>query len=215
MENRNVSKETEYEIENDKHENGGRVKPVRIFMLLLFSIFILFIVYIAATFIFVKNSSNEGTNSDDYFKGCSILEENCTDISCVFYNSCNGVQKECKIYDCGNEYGIFIKNFDDKIEKKKEAKPDTDAIAAEVDNCKGTMQILDQGCVDNGFQAKVQLTTKGECNVGAFVLTLQEYGNVQNEFESLGGGVYVVTSDRCGRAMKIGPVTVDGMYLEF
>ncbi|HEY5137814.1 MAG TPA: hypothetical protein VIJ25_00630, partial [Methylococcales bacterium] len=169
------------------------------------------------TRIFPDNSSdnNATLDSDVYFKDCTILKENCTDVSCIFYNSCDGVQKACTIYDCGTEYGIYIKHSDDKIETKKEAKPDAGAIAIQEDNCKGSMEILEQDCINNKFQAKVKITTKGECKIGSFVLSLQEYGNVQNASEPLGDGVYEVTADRCGTAIKIGPVTENGMFLEF
>lgn len=217
MKNKNIIEKTDYAIEDNDSNTDRRGRLNRAFAFWSFFVFASLLVFIGGVLVFTRDSPGSGINasSDGYFKDCSLLEENCRDISCTFYNSCNGTQKECKIYDCGDAYGVLIKNADDKIEVKKEAKPDADAIRTEEENCKGDMQILEQSCIDHRFQAKVKLITKGECNIGAFVLSLQEYGNVQNEFESLGDGSYVITTDRCGKAMKIGPVTKSGMYLEF
>lgn len=151
----------------------------------------------------------------DPLAGCAILEDNCRDVDCAFYNLCDGVQKQCQVYDCGKEYRIVKTDAEGRTETKNEPKSDADAIVAEQDSCRGEMHILEQGCVDDHFQARVRLQTQGECEIGYFVLTLKEFGNVQSESESLGDGSYLITTDRCGQATRIGPVTKDGMYLEF
>lgn len=206
---------------NDGGRSNAKAKLIWALLFLFCLILIFFLVYMMRTPAQEQNNPNNNSSkttsldSDSYFKDCKVLMENCTDVNCTFYNSCDGMQPECRIYDCGKEYGIFIKKADGKIETKTEAKPDVNAIAAEKDSCSGTMQIIEQKCVDNKFQAKIKLTTKGECKIGSFGVTMSEYGNVSSGFERQEDGTYVVTSDRCGTTTRIVPVTEDGMGLEF
>lgn len=192
---------------------GGKTGPLKIFMILFCSIFILLLVYVVGALVLMKN--NFGVNPDLFFSGCNVIEKNCTDAKCGFYNSCDGAQKQCRVYDCGDAYGIFVQKSDNSMQTKKEKKIDNKAVETRKDNCSGKMQILSQGCMKETFEAKVKIDTKGECNIGSFVLTLQEFGNVTNEFKRADDGTYVITADRCGVATRIVPVTDDGMSLQF
>jgi hypothetical protein len=151
---------------------------------------------------------------DPFFPDCSVLKDQCKDTDCSFYNSCDGAQKDCRIYDCGSEYGIFIRKSDGTIQTKKQAKPDTHAIETQSQACTGKLEILAQGCEAGKFRATVKVTTKDKCELGNFVVTLKELGNVSSEFQATGDGTYTVTVDRCGTLTRISPVTKDGMFLE-
>lgn len=150
------------------------------------------------------------------FESCGILEESCMDTSCAFYSSCgqSGWQS-CKIYDCGNDYGIYFMDRDGKVTSKREAKPDNKAIEAEKEACKGTMEILEQNCADNKYQAKVKIATKGECKIGNFFIFDENDQSQPNNFTRLDDNTYVITSDVCKKITDIIPASVSGMALEF
>jgi hypothetical protein len=154
------------------------------------------------------------TGADALFPDCSLKQASCTDSQCSFYNACDGIQPECRIYDCGADYGIYLRTAQGEVKTKREKKPDTAAIAQEQQDCRGTLEVLEQGCKKDGFRAKVKVATQGACPIGGFVLTFQESGNALNRFERAGDGVYLVASDQCGTLTRIAPVTAEGMVAQ-
>lgn len=204
--------------EDDKNTSFLRDKPAFIkgFLFVLCLILLIWLTYVVGALILTRdNYKNETAELDEYFKDCSILEKNCTNASCSFYNSCDGAQKVCRIYDCSGEYGIFIKDNDGQIRMQRRAKPDTAAIEAEKEACRGSMEVLEQDCINNEYRAKVRVTTKSQCEIGNFIVIFENSGSQPNKFVSLGDGVYAVSVDHCGKATEISPVSASGIYLEF
>lgn len=204
----------------DKSKNTGflRGKPVsmKTFLFLLSLVFLILLTYIVGALILTgDNYKSDTAESDEYFSDCSILEKDCTDASCSFYNSCDGTKKVCRIYDCGSEYGIFMKDNDGQVGTKRKAKPDTAAVEAEKEACRGSMEILEQSCVNDEYQAKAKVITKGECEIGNFIVIFENEGAQSSKLTSLGNGTYAITVDHCGKAMEISPVSTSGIYLEF
>lgn len=193
----------------EKEERSGYFRKPRVMILLA----ILLIVSATALIWWKKSSENEEV---DPFKDCSMLEENCMDTSCTFYSSCgkNGWQS-CKVYDCGNDYGIYSVGENGDVEIKKEAKLDNKAIEAEKEACKGTMEILEQNCVDNKYQAKVKLTTKNGCEIGSFFIFDENDQPQPNSFISADDNTYIITADSCLKITDIIPASVNGIALEF
>jgi hypothetical protein len=159
--------------------------------------------------------NQQAPEADASFPGCTVKEQNCTDTECSFYSACDGEQKQCTVYDCGDEYGLYIRTADGTVKTKREKKPDLSAIEKERQDCSGSMELLQQGCSGQKFQAKVKLTTKGQCEIDSFIVTLDNLGNVFSTIKSEGDGIYSISSDRCGKAVRISPVTKSGISLEF
>jgi hypothetical protein len=153
--------------------------------------------------------------ADAYFPGCRLLEGDCLDPSCSFYNACDGSQKECRIYDCGDEYGIFARTEAGEIRTKGEKKPDLAAIGKRGEACTGAMEVLEQGCVSGHYQAKVKLTTAGECEIGSFTVVFEELGNVLGSFTRDQDSIYTVAADSCGKFVRIKAANRDGVSLDF
>jgi len=190
-------------------------------MFLLCSIFILLLLYIVGVLIMMRGNfnvlqKNAALDSDAYFADCKLLEKDCNDTSCNLYTWCgDGDHSVCRIYDCGNNYGIFTKDLNNKIKTERKAKPDMKALDAQKDACSGSMQILQQDCVEGKMQVKVKLNTKGECKINTFALIYKDAGAQPNEFVSLGGDTYQITAYSCGTIDEIVPGTKDGIALDF
>lgn len=196
---------------------------IRTFMFLLCLIFILLLTYIVGVLILSKDSilSGDTSDSDVYFKDCKILEKKCADVDCAFYSWCGGGDyKVCRIYDCGNKYGVFTVDTNNSVNTKREDKIDTKAFEAKKEACSGNMQVLEQKCEEGKMQIKVKLTTKGECKVGNFTLLYEKDNNTgggaqSTTFTALEDGTYQLTANTCGTVAAIIPSTEDGIALEF
>jgi hypothetical protein len=218
MKNKNVIDRISSVIKNNNPGGGGQVRFIRMFMFSLCSIFILLLIYIVGVLIMMRGgfTGNTALDSDAYFKGCGILEKSCLDTHCNFYSRCDGGgHKDCRIYDCGNEYGIFIRELDNKIKTKREAKPDLKAIDDKRNACTGSMQVLEEKCLEGKTQATVKITTKGQCNIESFILSYENKGAKPAKSSAIGDGTYLVASDFCGKITKIVPVAEGGMSLDF
>ena len=108
-----------------------------------------------------------------------------------------------------------MKDDNGQISTKRKTKPDTASIEAEKEACKGSMEILEQNCVNDEYQAKVRIATKGGCQIGNFIIIFENEGSQPNKFTSLGDNTYAITVDHCGKTMEISPVSASGIYLEF
>lgn len=210
-------------MENE-NKNGGSIlanktELIKMFMFILCLVFVLLLVYIVGGLLLNRNSfynANDkiASEADAYFKDCSILEGNCTDTDCGFYSLCDG-HKTCRIYDCGKEYGVYAIDIKDKLNAKKVAKPDMEAIEAKKAACKGSMEILEQNCVDGKTKLKAKITTKGECKIDQFTLYYEGIGAQSGTFSSAEGGIYEITSNICGQLSSIVPAAEGGIALEF
>ncbi len=153
--------------------------------------------------------------ADAAFAGCNLIERSCTTDDCVFYASCLGQQAMCRVYDCGSQYGIYLKRADGQSDMRTELKPDLNYLAAEAEACSGSVEVVDQGCKDGVFSAQVKVTPRGECRIGSFIVAYAEDGAQSNDFKRLEDGTYEVSVRGCGQLEKITPVAEDGMSFAF
>ena len=220
-ENEIVSDGTDRAIGHDDQKAGKKSGLSRIFMFLMCMIFLLFLIYTARTLFLARDGADispksETAESDAYFQDCKLIEKDCKDTSCNMYIWCgDGDRQVCRIYDCGDTYGIFTKDSKDNIITKRKDKPDTEARQAQADACSGSIQRLEEKCVDGKMQMKVKLNTKGECKINTFALIYKDAGAQPNQFSSLWDNTYLVTSYSCGTVEKIIPGTKEGIALDF
>lgn len=198
----------------------NKAEFLRNFVFLFCLVFVLLITYIVGVLLYTKDSvqpqADESINPDEYFSGCSLLEPVCLDIDCKYYTQCgDGDYNTCRIYDCGDTYGVFTEDAAGKQEANKQQKPDLNAVAAKKKDCMGTMKILSQECVEEKEQIKVKIATQGECKIGGFTVIFEESGAEPNDFMALGDGTYGITALSCGTVSRIVPATDSGISLEF
>jgi hypothetical protein len=86
---------------------------------------------------------------------------------------------------------------------------------AQRDACSGSMQTLEEKCVDGKMEVKVKLATKGECKINTFALIYKDQGAQPNKFSSLGDNTYSIEVYGCGTVDEIIPGTKEGLALDF
>jgi hypothetical protein len=208
----------------NKNEKGGfslkdNPELIREFLFLLCFIFILLLIYMVGGVLLTKDhyqKKSDTAESDAFFSGCALAEKDCATSQCNLYTWCgDGTYQTCRIYDCGSTYGIYTKDVEGQVRTRNEAKSDMMARAEKEKACHGIMQILEQGCKEGKFQAKVKLTTQGECEIGSFALFFEDGVARPNEFVRQEDGTYVITSYYCGALQEIVPGTKEGIALDF
>jgi hypothetical protein len=196
-----------------------KTETARTFLFLSCLIGLILLVYIVGALVLTQNNyatKSATSDSDAFFMGCTLLEKDCLTDACPYTASCGDTDNAvCRIYDCGQEYGIYSKDIQGKIYTKRETKPDTAAIETEREDCSGSMQVVEQNCVNGAYVAKVQLSPKGECKVGNFIVVYTDEGIQKTQVTDLGNNAYSVEIDHCGTVAELTPVTVSGMYLRF
>lgn len=199
----------------------NKAEFLRTFVFSFCLIFALLLTYIVGALLYTRDSIEprqvEGPmNFDEYFSNCSLLESECLDLDCKYYTQCgDGSYDICRVYDCGDTYGVFTENTDGKQEASKRKKPDLSAVAAKKKDCAGTMEILSQDCVEGKEQIKVKIATRGECKIGGFAVIFEGSGAESNDFTALADGTYAITALSCGTVSRIVPATDSGISLEF
>lgn len=195
-----------------------RTGLVRTFMYTLCLIFIVLLVYVVGGLIMTKDNYGGTAESDAFFPGCSLKDKECNNSDCGMYLWCgDGDYSICRIYDCDKEYGIFTKDMDGNIETKREAKPDTSAIAEQTEACGGTYSVLSQSCTEeNLLQATVKIATKGICEVEIIMLKLKGDENLQaTQFQLAEDGSYQLTGYSCGEIEQVVPSAQGGIVMDF
>lgn len=199
----------------------SRTEFLRTFMFIFCFIFILLLVYIVGTLLYTKDNylpqqTGETIDPDEYFKDCKLLEAKCLDVGCNYYSRCgDGNYDTCKIYDCGDTFGVFTENTDGKQDANRQQKPDMTAIAAKKVACAGKMDVLSQECVEGKEKIKVKIVTQGECKIGGFAVIYEGIGTEPNSFVALEDSTYEITALACGTVSRIVPATENGISLEF
>lgn len=126
------------------------------------------IIVLARTMIFQKE--------EDRFSDCKLLVESCITEECKYYFLCSGEPKisDCKVYDCGEEYGILMKTKGGKILTSTKPKPNLEEAQKVVENCKGEIKIIDKKCENDSLNIDLEVKTEGECEINAFLVDLGE-----------------------------------------
>lgn len=153
---------------------------------------------------------------DAHFASCSLLQADCTDpVSCGLNSYCgDGGHRSCRVYDCGETYGVFAESFSGEVTFKNEPKPVVDADLPVRDSCRGTMAVMGENCTEDRMEVKVKLATAGSCEIESFALIYEGSGAQPNNFVDLGDGNYTITASKCGKVSQIIPAAKGGIGLE-
>jgi hypothetical protein len=161
----------------------------------------------------------EAFRADWHFKGCKLAAKDCIDIAkCDLNSYCgDGVFQDCRVYDCGSTYGIFTQTAAGKVAYKNETKLDEQTVAAAVakaqDECSGTMQILSQECKEGKGNIKLQMNTKGKCEIESIATLAENSGAVPNTFTHSEDNIYYITTNNCGKITQVIPAAKGGIEL--
>jgi len=142
------------------------------------------------------------------FSSCKLLADSCINEECKYFFLCNEKEiTKCKVYDCGQDYGIEIIEKDGKFISKKKAKPDPKKVQEMVDRCRGEIEILDKRCDQGNLMVHLKVNTKGECIPEAFLVDLGEKNYTAPQFEKKGDSFYLKVEGSCdvSEIIAIGP----------
>jgi len=163
------------------------------------------------------SQDNAPASLSNFFADCKPLQEKCSSgTDCISASICGeGVYETCKIYDCGDTYGVYTQSGAGNVNRYKQAKADKNIAQSEPVACKGlTVEALEQKCVDNKMQVKVKLTTEGECKINDFIILYEDSKeNQPNTFVSLGKNIYSIEVKTCGPIIDITPRTEGGVSI--
>lgn len=184
-------------------------KTIKIFIIIAFTMLILSVVAVFA--LKQGNSKKEITHG---FVNCGILADSCKDRSCDYLFLCNETEfSDCKVYDCGDEYGMRILGKDGNIQEKTRQKPDQAKVQEIISKCDGSIEVLEKKeCEENKAKAKVKVTTAGGCKIGGFTMTVDGANRIAN-FEKE-GGIYNLSVNNCGSISNIKAVGEGGVEIK-
>jgi len=201
--------------------SAGSFYIVKTLMLVVCIICILLLVYIIGGLFYVGDRIDQGIvseniNPDEYFTNCQLIEPECLDVSCKHTSKCgSGHYVACRIYDCNDTYGIFTQDLNGVQKVNNKNKPDLDAVAKQIKDCNGTLDILDDKCVDGKEHLMVKITTDGICKIGGFSVFMEGESAKSNIFAVSEEGNYAITVASCGEVSKIKAVTENGISISF
>lgn len=217
MENKNGTDFSRYE----DYDGGSRKRIIRILIALLAIVLVILLVCaVEQSIIQNKNhpqkQQNQNTyNFDAHFPGCTPVSANCLDQSCAQYLYCNDkAYVICRIYDCKDSFGVGTQDKSGKIDIKTHAKLDTEKTSKTIADCQGDLVVLENKCVDQKMQLKVQVGTAGDCAVNNFMVFYKGLGFRTSSFSSAGDNQYVITSDYCNDLDKVVAVGEGGTTIK-
>ena len=137
------------------------------------------------------------------FEDCSVLTDSCKDQSCRYLFLCNETEfSDCRVYDCGDKYGMKILGKDGNITEKTRQKPDQTKVQEMISKCQGSLEVLEKKeCEENKATATVKVSTEGECAINSFIVTVDGKNRIARFTKE--GDVYNLSVSRCGKISEI------------
>lgn len=116
----------------------------------------------------------ETTESKKFFENCKILSLSCLDNECPYYFLCGEKEiKDCQVYDCDSFYGVVIKDIYEKITTKEQPKPDEKKVQANLNMCRGTIEVLNKKYENSNLIVEAKVETNGDCQILSFLAQTQ------------------------------------------
>lgn len=150
----------------------------------------------------------------DLFKNCQVLSDSCKDKYCRYLFLCNETEfSDCKVYDCGDKYGVRILDKQGNIQEKTRQKPDQTKVQEMIDKCQGSIEILDKkNCEDGKAKASVKVNTDGDCKINSFIAVIDGKNKIAR-FEKE-GDIYNLFVGQCGVISEIKAVSEEGVEIK-
>lgn len=156
-----------------------------------------------------------------YFVGCNLLNSKCLNTDCDQYFLCNDKKYSiCEIYDCGEDFGVGIKDQDGKIDVRKKTKQEKEKIKKILDKCRGSLETLENICENGKLKAKVKISTAGSCEIEGFLASYKNTNNAEEnelkraEFSKISEGLYLVNLDDCAKMPELIAVGENGISIK-
>lgn len=153
------------------------------------------------------------------FASCQTLAKNCLDVTQCKWNVYCGDEmnkEDCGVYDCGKEYGVYVKlKGQNDFIYKNVPKADLGAVQKLKEACAGKMEVLSDKCVNGVKEIKYRLETAAECKIVSTDLRYSETRQEPTELKRDADGTYVATGGTCEAIQRVVPVAESGLALSF
>lgn len=100
--------------------------------------------------------------------------------------------------DCVMENGICLYS----IEGGSPA-PDYEKVEETKDKCKGSLEIMNEKCINEKLEMRVKVSTAGDCPVVSFIANYADNKKKIAEFSNSGDNAYLVVLDNCNKIEKL------------
>ncbi len=169
--------------------------------LILFVVIVL--ICIVAVVLLVAQNDKKPKETANQFASCQVLSNSCKDKDCKYLFLCNATEiSDCKVYDCGDKYGVSILDKQGNTRNEFEKKPDQKEVAEVVNKCEGNFEVIEKNnCVDGKAKARVKITTDGDCEILSFIASIDGRARIA-EFEK-DGEFYDLSVKECGEISNI------------
>ncbi len=182
---------------------------------IIIAIFVLIVlVFIAGAAIILKYSGGDRKINEIDFSTCSVLKDSCSDKSCDLFYLCNEQEvKSCKVFDCGEKYGIQTVNADGSMQKKYREKFNKENAEVDIRECAGRLAVISKGdCKDDAREVAVQVLAGENCNITGFTLKVDGQDKMvpfQKENEG-----YKLRINKCGEITDITAIGEGGVQIK-
>lgn len=164
---------------------------------------------------------NKETGFASYFPECDLLNSECLDTNCKQYFLCSGKEYlRCEVYDCGENFGVGARDKNGEIDITRKAKDNKKKIAEIKNRCNGSVEVVENNCVDEKLEMAVKVVTGGDCEIEGFLIG---YGNQENgekisfkpaKFLSLGSGIYSISLNNCNEVGEVIAIGENGVSIK-
>ena len=146
------------------------------------------------------------------FETCAVLADSCNDQLCKYYFLCNEAEfSDCKVYDCGDKYGMEILDKQGNIQNKFRQKPDQTKVREIISKCRGSVEVLERKCEGDKSIARVKVATDGDCKINSFIMMIDGENRIAR-FEKE-GDIYNLSVGQCGMISEIKAVGEGGVEI--
>lgn len=160
----------------------------------------------------LKNKDENGGAAD--FSSCSVLKENCPDKSCDLFYLCNEAEvKSCKVFDCGEKYGIETADADGVISKKYRDKFNKEKSELDIKECGGRLAVTEKKeCKNDSGELTVQILTGENCEITGFTLKIDGQDKMVPFRKE--NDTYKLNLNKCGEITDITAIGEGGVQIK-
>lgn len=155
------------------------------------------------------------TKFASYFPGCNLMNGECLNSNCDQYFLCSdGKYISCEVYDCGEEFGVGTMDENKKIDTFRKIKDEREKLKEIKNECQGTVEILENQCLDENLIVKARVSTAGDCKISGFFVSYGEQKKPVLKFSNLGSELYAVSVSGCNDISQLIAIGKNGIIIE-
>lgn len=192
----------------------NKFNPLKLFIIVL-ALFLFPFLFVAIFALVFHEPEKPFQPPENPFRYCKELERDCQNSFCKYHSLCQWFVsdiKNCEIYDCGQTYGLLIKNSEDRLLTKIYNKPNTREIEKNISSCLGTLKTISQKCENNTQKLTLQVKNSADCPAEAFLYRQNDVWQAA-VFTALEPELYLLNIPFCSDTLEIKAVGKKGIVI--